>query len=285
MKKVILSAFLLVMATCILHSKSNVVTDSLYSGILECYRPYNICLPDSYQENSSKVYPVMYLLHGAGGTFESWQKLAFVDDVLDYLVTEGNSCEMIIVMPQACADTEKAQRGYFNYPQWRYEDFFFQEFIPEVEKKYRIAAQKESRAIAGLSMGGGGAIAYAEKHPELFCAVYAMSALVSNPKYRVITPDMEVKRKAWLTTVIENDCTEFVSKAPAEIKEQLKDIAWFIDCGDDDHLLEVNLEFAQELRKAGIPFELRVREGGHKWEYWRSALRICLPYITRQFGR
>ena len=70
-----------------------------------------------------------------------------------------------------------------------------------------------------------------------------------------------------------------------EIKEQLKDISWFIDCGDDDHLLEVNLEFAQELRKAGIPFELRVREGGHKWEYWRSALRICLPYITRQFGR
>ncbi|MDR2408474.1 MAG: esterase family protein, partial [Bacteroidales bacterium] len=66
-------------------------------------------------------------------------------------------------------------------------------------------------------------------------------------------------------------------------KEKLKTVAWFVDCGDDDFLLDRNIEFTQAMRKAGIPCEFRVRDGGHTWEYWHSALYSCLQFVTLKF--
>ena len=227
MKKFFLAALALVIASAALHSKSKVVTDSLYSEILGCYRAYNVCLPDGYAKSPDKTYPVLYLLHGSGGDNHSWVKQGHVNEVLDYLVAAGECEPMIIIMPTANDDMQRARRGYFNCPEWRYEDYFFKELMPCVEGRYRIKADKSSRAVAGLSMGGGGAVAYAQKHPELFCAVYAMSAFVRVCKSRPITDDMTNKVNLMRILARENDCVSFVENASDSVKEQLKTVSWF----------------------------------------------------------
>ena len=80
-------------------------------------------------------------------------------------------------------------------------------------------------------------------------------------------------------------CVEYVSQADDNRKEQLRSVQWFVDCGDDDFLFDCNLDFYQAMRKAHIPCQLRVRDGGHTWEYWHSALYTALPYFSRIFSK
>ena len=159
-------------------SMSRVLTDTLHSEILGADREFRVFLPQNYN-NSEKSYPVLYLLHGLGGKHIDWSERGHLKDVMDQLTASGEACDMIVVMPNAGSTTEKAMDGYFNVEGWAYEDFFFKELIPYVEKTWRVKADKEHRAIAGLSMGGGGTTKYAQHHPDMFCAAYAMSALMS----------------------------------------------------------------------------------------------------------
>jgi enterochelin esterase-like enzyme len=284
MKRILsIAVFLLAVMTASAQSKSRIVTDSLYSSVLQCTKEYDVYLPKHYDENSDKSYPVLYLLHGYSGDNHNWNKRGRVREVLEYLLNAGEICEMIVVMPDADADIPRAEHGYFNHPHWRYEDYFFTEFLPCVEKRYRIKADKGHRAIAGLSMGGGGTVSYAQKHPELFCAAYAMSALMENVEGRL--PHEDPKVNTMRQSAKDNSCVAFVRNASEDVRNQLRTVRWFVDCGDDDYLLGGNLDFIQEMRKAQIPFEFRVREGAHVWEYWHSALYICLPFVTRTFGK
>ena len=118
----------------------------------------------------------------------------------------------------------------------------------------------------------------------MFCAAYAMSGLVSHPGTRVQIDMKDAKVAAMRASAIANNSQEFVAKADEATRENLRSVKWFIDCGDDDYLLESNLDFAKAMREAGIPFEFRVREGAHNWEYWHSALYICLPFLNRCFS-
>ena len=79
-------------------------------------------------------------------------------------------------------------------------------------------------------------------------------------------------------------CVKYVTGANEEQKNELRSVAWFVDCGDDDFLLDRNIEFYHAMRQADIPCQFRVRDGGHTWEYWHSALYICLPFISRLMG-
>ena len=263
--------------------KSRIVTDSLYSNVLQCVKEYDVYLPKNYNENKDKVYPVLYLLHGYSGDNHNWSKRGHVREVLDHLLSAGEICEMIVIMPDADADIPRAEHGYFNHPHWAYEDYFFTELMPCVEGSYRIVADKSNRAIAGLSMGGGGTVSYAQKHPELFCAAYAMSALMDNFEGGETREDSKFNKM--LRSAKDNSCVDFVKNASEDVRNQLRTVKWFVDCGDDDFLLGVNMDFVQQMRKADIPFEFRVREGAHVWEYWHSALYICLPFLTRTFCR
>ena len=83
---------------------------------------------------------------------------------------------------------------------------------------------------------------------------------------------------------MENSCVAFVRDASDQTLEQLKTVKWFVDCGDEDFLLEVNLDFARVMKDRAVPFELRIRDGVHDWEYWHSALYICLPFLSRTFA-
>jgi S-formylglutathione hydrolase FrmB len=135
-------------------------------------------------------------------------------------------------------------------------------------------------------MGGGGATRYGQLHPDLFSSVYAMSALMSIPDEGTAPAQRPDDKMAILTqSVKENNCVKYVEEADEARKRQLQSVHWFVDCGDDDFLLDRNIEFIQAMRKAGIPCQFRVRDGGHTFEYWHSALYICLPFVSRNFGK
>ena len=270
--------------------QSKVVTDSIYSKVLKAHRAYTIYLPKSYEVNPEKKYPILYLLHGVMGTNEGWFRDQRAGEVLDQLIASGEACDMIVVSPNAGGNIYAGVwNGYFNMPGWAYEDFFYQEFLPYIESKYRVIADKQHRAIAGLSMGGGGTTSYAQRHSELYCAAYAMSALMNIPEFGAMPSkepaNPEDKMEILNKSVREHSCIDYVLQADDARKEQLRSVQWYVDCGDDDFLLDRNIEFVQAMHRAQIPLQFRVRDGGHTNEYWHTALFTCLPFVSRCFGK
>lgn len=170
-------AIFLLLLTNLAFAQSGKVQDNLSmpSKILKMDRKYAIYLPPDY-ETSQRSYPVLYLLHGAGDDQTGWVQFGEVLHITNKAIAEGIATPMIIVMP----DAKTGQMGYFNSIKgdWRYEDFFFQEFVPYIEKTYRIKSEKRYRAVAGLSMGGGGSFMYALHHPEMFSSACPLSAYV-----------------------------------------------------------------------------------------------------------
>jgi enterochelin esterase-like enzyme len=255
---------------------------SVPSKILKMDRKYAIYLPPDY-ESSTRSYPVLYLLHGAGDDHTGWVQFGEVKNITDQAIAEGKCTAMIIVMP----DGNTGQRGYFNSPKgdWNYEDFFFQEFIPAVEKTYRIKAEKRYRAISGLSMGGGGTFMYALHHPELFSSACPLSASTGP-----ISPEEASSRlKKQYPEISDADIARYFSNLSATelIKnmpdDQKKAVRWYIDCGDDDFLYEGNSLVHIAMRKKEIPHEFRVRDGAHNWTYWREALPEVLGFVSQAF--
>jgi len=251
---------------------------SMPSKILNEDREYAVYLPKNYEQNTDKHYPVLYLLHGGGGAHTDWAQQGALQGVANQLIDANDACEMIIVCPEA----GKTFMNYFNSPEWRYEDYFFEELIPFIDTNYRTRADKYHRAIAGLSMGGGGTIAYAIRHPEMFCAAYAMSGYFNSIDLFWINRNDPVQDKIH-RLVEENNCIELVNKLSGKTLDDVKTIRWFIDCGDDDFCYDLNIDFVAALRKQQIPYQLRIRDGGHTWAYWHSCLYIALPWITRAF--
>lgn len=253
--------------------------DSIKSELLHVTRQYSVYLPESYAQSKDKEYPVLYLLHGHSHTNRDWGKDANLQEIADRLIDTGKVCEMIIIMP----DAGRIQNGYFDMKGWPYERFFFEEFLPSIEKKYRIKQDKSSRVIAGFSMGGGAAAAYAIKHPDLFSSVFAMSALMSLPKQE--RPQaMDSTFVEFGRSVLANDCIVLINYSDLATLEKLRAIRWFVDCGDDDFLLNVNFLFYKAMEEAKIPCELRVRDGNHNWDYWRASLSLALPFASESFG-
>lgn len=286
MKKIMLS-ILVVFSALALQGKAKVVNDTLYSKVLNAKRAYTVILPSSYKSNPDKQYPVLYLLHGMYDNNVSWTNKADAHMESDRLFKSFLASEMIIVTPDAGGyDPVTEQNGYFDIPGWPYEKFFFEEFMPFIEKTYRIIGDKEHRAIAGLSMGGGGTVSYAQRHSDKFCAAYAMSAWVSLTDEQRKDPTAFAGKIVPLhLSIIKNDCIEYVKNADEKTVEELKSVLWYIDCGDDDFLLDRNLEFYQAMRAKGIPCQLRVRDGGHTWEYWHTALSTCIPFVSNTFAK
>ena len=288
-----LSFAIIVMALCVATMAQNwrrqgsrVEEHTVKSEVLKAERNYTVYLPAGYDMNTDRTYPVLYLLHGMNDTNKGWYERGHVKDVMDQLTASGEVREMIIVTPDAGGNImEDKWNGYFDMQGWNYEEFFFAEFLPMVEKEYRIKADKQHRAIAGLSMGGGGCTSYAQRHTDMFAACYAMSALMHLPPAKA--EDVASGNKMALLTDAANrlSCVDYVKNADDERKQELRTVAWWVDCGDDDFLFDCNLDFYQAMRRAHIPCQLRVRDGGHTWEYWHSALYTALPFVSRQFGK
>lgn len=293
MKKIILSVIVVLLSVSGYAQgwergpESKIETKTIHSTTLNTDREYSVFLPKSYEVDTDKRYPVLYLLHGMLDTNKGWYERGHLKDVMDQLVASGEVGEMIIVTPNAGGNIyEGVWNGYFNMPGWSYETFFYEEFMPHIEQTYRVIGDKQHRAIAGLSMGGGGATSYGQRYADLYSSVYAMSALMSIPEEGAYPSENPDDKMAILTrSVIEHSCVKYIEEADDIRKSKLLTVSWFVDCGDDDFLLDRNIEFTQSMRKAQIPCEFRVRDGGHTWEYWHSALYTCLPFVSRNFGK
>ena len=284
MKK-LFSLFLAATITASVMGQTGKVSDNLTvpSKLLKMDRKYAVYLPPDY-ETSQRSYPVLYLLHGAGDDQTGWVQFGEVLNIADEAIKSGLSTAMIIVMP----DANTGKRGYVNdvKGEWLYEDFFFQEFMPFIEKSYRIKTDKRYRAIAGLSMGGEGTFIYALHHPELFSAACPLSAATGPASIE------ELKNyRLWqgAENITDEQKTAYFNKYSVLtlIKnmpdDQKKAVRWYIDCGDDDFLYEGNSLVHIAMRKKEIPHEFRIRDGVHSWTYWRASLPKVLEFVSMGF--
>ncbi len=255
---------------------------SLPSKILKSDRKYAVYLPPGY-ETSDRSYPVLYLLHGSGDDQTGWVQFGEVLNITDRAINDGTATPMIIVMP----DANTGRKGYFNdiKGDWNYEDFFLKELVPYVEKKYRIKGDKHYRAIAGLSMGGGGSFMYALHHPEMFSSACPLSASVgpltvddARKAYTKNNPD--IADSIIVKYYNQHSVLALVNNMP---DDQKKAVRWYIDDGDDDFLYEGNCLVHIAMRKKEIPHEFRVRDGGHTWTYWRASLPNVLEFVSQAF--
>jgi enterochelin esterase-like enzyme len=256
----------------------------LTSKILKGERKFAVYLPPDY-ETSSRSYPVLYLLHGYTDDQTGWVQFGEVQHIADKAINEGTATPMIIIMP----DADTGLPGYTNAlsGNWNYEDFFFEEFMPYVEGRFRIKKKKQFRAVAGLSMGGGGSFLYALHRPDLFSSAAPLSASLGPQRLD------EMNEFAYLGYTSANhnkkDFEIYSNRNnPLRIvdqlsKETLNSVRWYIDCGDDDFLYEANSLMHIKLRKKGVNHEFRIRDGGHTWTYWRTALPTVLAFISEQF--
>jgi len=248
---------------------------------------YSIYLPNDY-DKSSRSYPVLYLLHGYSDKETAWIQYAEVNNIADKLVANREISPMIIVMPDA--KLTFYANDYQNKN--RYEDFFFQEFIPSIESLFRIRAQKQYRAISGLSMGGFGSLMYAMHHPDMFSACVAFSSAVCTPDEIKDKDTQLLERLSAVLGPIDSNKFEFPTYWCSNIPyflaqtvdaEQLKTVKWYIDCGDGDFLTRGNCALHEIFFNRQIPHEFRVRDGYHNWDYWQSGIGDGLKFMSRQF--
>ena len=275
---------LLLFTTVNIYAQTGKVYDnlSLPSKILKSERKYAVYLPPDYG-TSERSYPVLYLLHGSGDDQTGWVQFGEVLHIADKAINEGKATPMIIIMP----DANTGRRGYFNDPRgdWNYEDFFFKELVPYVEKKYRIKSDKRYRAIAGLSMGGGGSFVYALHHPEMFSSACPLSAstgplTIDDAKKQLVKLDPNIADSTVTNYYNRHSVVALVNNVP---NDQKKAVRWYIDDGDDDFLYEGNCLVHIAMRKKEIPHEFRIRDGAHTWTYWRESLPEVLAFVSQGF--
>lgn len=282
MKKILTLCSLCLLTGIVLCQRGKVFDDlSMKSDILNMDRKYAIYLPPGY-DHSERSYPVLYLLHGGGDDQTGWVQFGEVEHIADKAIKDGLSTPMIIVMP----DANTGRRGYMNTADgdWNYEDFFFEEFIPYIESTYRIKAEKRYRAVAGLSMGGGGTFYFALHQPDMFAAACPLSAStgpssLENAMNRY-NRDGNATEKEVNAFYNKYGVVELVNNMPVE---DLRKVRWYIDCSDNDFLYEGNSLVHIALRKKDVAHEFRIRDGAHNWTYWRESLPEVLRFVSMSF--
>ena len=286
MRKVILLVMLAFNSLCGFTQKGT-VKESLgfMSTILDDTVKYSIVLPPDY-ETSGKPYPVVYLLHGYTNNETTWIRKGKIREIVKDGLEKGEITSLILIMPDG-SDTRYCN-DYKNKRRWR--DMFIEEFIPQLEKKYRIKPERAFRAIAGQSMGGYGALMLAMKHPDVFsycvalgAALYSNEDIIARPaekykKYWKIIYGGNAEGKSRITANWRShDPLELVHTVPAS---KLKTIRFYIDCGDDDLRTKGNSLLHLKMLEKEVPHEYRVRQGGHDWQYWRTGIYEGLKFIT-----
>ncbi len=265
-------------------------TNTVKSKVLNRDVAYTVYLPADYTI-SERSYPVVYLLHGLSGDNTQWLQWGEINRYADKAIADGTIPPMILVMPNA------GRSWYMNSYNGsvKYEDFFTKEFIPAVEKAYRIKGEKAYRGIAGLSMGGYGTLMYSLKYPDLFAAAAPLSAGVYDDDEIIEMSDSDWKRiygqaldtalkaklrlnKAWA----DNSVLQLVK---GKSTDDLSKVRYWIDCGDDDFLTKGNCLLHLALTQKKVPHEFRMRDGAHNWTYWRTGITDALKFIGDSFRR
>jgi S-formylglutathione hydrolase FrmB len=255
------------------------------SKILARAVAYCVLLPPSYDSEKTRRYPILYLLHGLGDNDQFLIHSGGMNLIED-LWEQHSIGEFLIVTPAAGASFYINSRD----GQRRYEDFFLQEFIPGVEKRYRAQVGRGSRGIAGISMGGYGALHIAFRHPQLFAAVSAHSAALveqwptTNALNSQQTRQLRVLGDAFGTPF---DPAFWKQNDPVSIARtaNLAGLKIYFDCGSgDDYGFDVGAAALDKLLTSRhIPHEFHLYPGGHDWTYFAQHLPALLEFEFHAF--
>ena len=261
--------------------------NSLPSKILARGVPYCVLLPPSYDTDKTRRYPVLYFLHGLGDNEQMFVHSGGMNLVED--LWENHSIgEFLIVTPQG------GTSFYINSQdgQRRYEDFLLQEFLPEMEKRYRAETGRGTRGVAGISMGGYGALHLAFRHPQLFAAVAVHSAALLSK-----LPSVQAQQSpqiAGLERILANafgspfNAAYWNQNDPLRIVRtaNLAGLKIYFDCGSaDDYGFEVGAEaLDKQLTLRHVPHEFHLYPGGHDWEYFAEHLPESLKSASKSLG-
>lgn len=238
-------------------------------------RRLSVYLPAAY--DGKKKFPVLYLLHGSGGDETAWLELGKTARIMDNLIAKGEAVPMIVVMPNGnigaqAAPGETPDNLEFrpvmsnqipsNYKNGTYEASFG-EIVSFIDNRYKTVRNRQSRAVAGLSMGGFHSLYISLNHPDLF----SWTGLFSAGLVPQFTSDLEVydKREAKLKEYEKKGCKLF-----------------WIAIGREDFLYEVNKDFRAELDALGFPYEYHESSRGHLWCNWRQYLLLFAPRLFRE---
>ena len=236
----------------------------------------NLILPRDYA-TSARRYPVLYLLHGYTDHYPAWVSYT-------QLTQYARGYDQIIVMPEG---DNSFYTNSASDPNLAWEDFLILDLIPYVDSHYRTVASRSGRAIAGLSMGGYGAMKLGLKYPQMFSAVASLSGAVAAARWRqrplddaefnklidgVFGPADNPARAA-------NDPFELVKKVPADARPQI-----YLSIGSEDFLLEENREFVRLLTQLKIPYEYREIPGKHEWPVWDQQIQVVLAIQAPVIG-
>jgi enterochelin esterase-like enzyme len=235
------------------------------SNALGTERELVVYTPPGY-ETSAEAYPVLYLLHGAGGDERSWMERGQAQVILDNLIAEGRLDPLVVVMPYGfaserdpnvprrdAAENRRQREGFVND--------FLGDVIPLVESHFRVRADREHRAIAGLSLGGAQALAIGLTNTDLFSRVAAFSPAMgaaNNPRSGGVDFDAVL--------------------ADSDAMNASLEFFW-IGCGVDDTLFSSNVAFSEQLTERGIEHVFRVTQGAHAWPVWQRYLAEVAPQL------
>jgi enterochelin esterase-like enzyme len=222
-------------------------------------RKMQVYTPPGYSEE--RKYPVLYLLHGIGGDENEWQRYAKPNVMLDNLIADGKAEPMIIVMPNGRAQKDDRASGdaFRSAPAFAvFERDLLDDVIPAIESRYSVQADREHRALAGLSMGGGQSLNFGLGHLDTFAWIGGFSSAPNTKPPAELVPD------------------------PAAAKEQLK-LLW-LSCGNRDGLINISQGVHAHLKEHNVPHVWHVDSHAHDATHWRNNLYWFAQHLFREKG-
>ncbi|HQU91932.1 MAG TPA: alpha/beta hydrolase family protein [Pyrinomonadaceae bacterium] len=255
--------------------------EKLESKLMSRAMPYRVILPVGYEtaSESNHRYPVIYLLHGLTGHFNNWTDLTKLKDYASF--------------PMAIYVTPEGGDGWYtdsvSKASDKWESYIIQELIPEVDKKFRTNTGRDQRAIAGLSMGGFGALKFGLKYPDKFVLAGSFSGALGAADITeksfpgaigktidgIFGPAGSDTRKA-------NDLFAIIRSTTPEKTKTIPFI--YLDCGTEDFLFQNNRDFVSLLIEKKVPHEYRQLPGAHEWKYWDKQVQEFLRVANRFFA-
>ncbi|WP_162340762.1 alpha/beta hydrolase [Cyclobacterium salsum] len=231
--------------------KGKIDTIHYDSKTVDTVRRAFVYLPPGYSE--AKDYPVLYLLHGIGGDEEEWLRGGAPQVILDNLYADGKLEPMIVVLPNGRAMKDDRAGGNVMEPEKvaafaTFEKDLLNDLIPFIETNYRVIKDRESRALAGLSMGGGQSLNFGLGNLDTFAWVGGFSSAPNTKAPEALIPD------------------------PEAVEDRLK-VLW-LSCGDEDRLLRFSERTHEYLEQHGVPHIYYIEPGGHDFKVWKSGLYL-----------
>jgi enterochelin esterase family protein len=251
----------------LLHEQTRVPHGTVHHHLYESEttggeRGLYIYTPPGYQDNTEQKYPLLILMHGYGDDESAWLEVGRANFIVDNLLAARKVKPMVIAMPYGHPLPLELKAEFDDYAGRNIvliEKDVLQDLLPFVNERYRVSEQRQSRAIVGLSMGGGQSLTIGMKHLETFAWIGGYSS-------------------ACPETDLEDSFAQILADVPAANKRI--DLLW-IGCGEKDFLLDRNRKFVNWLKEQGIEHTYRETAGAHEWSVWRKYLAEFLPLLFR----